>query len=186
VPPGAALYTEVSWMATQGISVGWRESDGTRTFRPGAAASRDMMAAFFYRLAGSPAYTPGASPFTDVTPQTPFFKEISWLASQGISTGWTEADGTRTYRPTLAVNRDQVAAFVYRFAGSPAYTPGVSPFADISPQTAFFKEISWLASQGISTGWTEADGTRTYRSALPVNRDQVAAFLYRYNNAFPA
>jgi hypothetical protein len=86
----------------------------------------------------------------------------------------------------LAVNRDQVAAFVYRFAGSPAYTPGVSPFADISPQTAFFKEISWLASQGISTGWTEADGTRTYRSALPVNRDQVAAFLYRYNNAFPA
>jgi hypothetical protein len=72
-------------MATLGISVGFSEGNGTRTFRPGVAASRDMMAAFFYRLAGSPAYTPGASPFTDVTPQTPFYKEILWLASRGNS-----------------------------------------------------------------------------------------------------
>jgi hypothetical protein len=102
-------------MATLGISVGFSEGNGTRTFRPGVAASRDMMAAFFYRLAGSPAYTPGASPFTDVTPQTPFYKEILWLASRGITTGWPEANGTRTFRPTLPVNRDQVAAFVYRY-----------------------------------------------------------------------
>ena len=173
-------------MANQGISGGWSESNGTRTFRPGMAASRDMMAAFFYRLAGSPAYTPTASPFADVTPGTPFYKEILWLASRGITTGWAEANGTKTFRPTVAVNRDQVAAFVYRFAGSPAYTPTAPPFIDISQQTAFYTEVAWLASQGISNGWLEANGTRTFRPGLPVNRDQVAAFLYRYNTAFPA
>ena len=173
-------------MANQGIAGGWYESDGTRTFRPGVAASRDMMAAFFYRMAGSPAYTPSGSPFADVTPETPFYKEILWLASQGITNGWAEANGTRTFRPTVAVNRDQVAAFVYRFAGSPAYTPTAPPFVDISQQNAFYAEIAWLASNGISNGWAEPDGTRTFRPGLPVNRDQVAAFLYRYNTAFPA
>ena len=144
------------------------------------------MAAFFYRLAGSPAYTPTTSPFADVTPGTPFYKEILWLASQGITNGWAEANGTRTFRPTVAVNRDQVAAFVYRFAGSPAYTRTAPPFVDISQQNAFYAEIAWLASNGISNGWAEPDGTRTFRPGLPVNRDQVAAFLYRYNTAFPA
>lgn len=172
-------------MANQGISNGWYESDGTRTFRPGVAASRDMMAAFFYRLAGSPAYTPAGSPFADVTPETPFYKEILWLASQGITNGWAEGNGTRTFRPTVAVNRDQVAAFIYRFAGNPAYTPTAPPFTDISPQNAFYTEVAWMSSQGISYGWAEPDGTRTFRPGLPVNRDQVAAFLYRYKTAFP-
>ena len=42
-----------------------------------------------------------------------------------------------------------------------------------------------MASNGISNGWAEANGARTFRPGLPVNRDQVAAFLYRYNTAFP-
>ncbi|MHA7282695.1 polysaccharide deacetylase family protein, partial [Arthrobacter sp. TMS2-4] len=103
------------------------------------------------QAAGSPAYTPPAvSPFADVSTSRVFYKEISWLAAQGISTGWAEANGTRTFRPLQATTRDQMAAFLYRAAGSPAYTPpAVSPFADVSTSRVFYKEISWLAAQGI-------------------------------------
>jgi serine protease len=79
-----------------------------------------------------------------------------------------------------------MAAFMYRFNGSPAYTaPGISPFADVTLQTQFYREINWLASTNISTGWDESNGTRTFRPVQPVNRDAMAAFMYRYNTAFP-
>ncbi|ABK03717.1 polysaccharide deacetylase [Arthrobacter sp. FB24] len=188
VPANSQFYTEISWLASQGISTGWVEANGTSTYRPALAVNRDAMAAFMYRLAGSPAYTPpGTSPFIDVTPQTQFYKEIAWLASKGISTGWDEGNGAKSYRPLQTVNRDAMAAFMYRFAGSPAYNaPGASLFTDVVPQTQFYKEINWLASMNISTGWVEGNGTRTFRPVQSVNRDAMAAFMYRYNNAFPA
>ncbi|BCW64252.1 DUF1524 domain-containing protein [Arthrobacter sp. StoSoilB22] len=132
---------------------------------------------------------PGPITFSDVTGSTQFNAEIAWLASQGISTGWVEADGSRTYRPLTAVNRDAMAAFLYRLAGEPGFTPpATSPFADITPSSKFYKEITWLAASGISTGWTELDGSKTYRPLSPVNRDAMAAFLYRFggNPAFTA
>jgi len=84
------------------------------------------------------------------------------------------------------VNRDAMAAFMYRFASSPAYNaPASSPFSDLVPQTQFYKEITWLASMNISTGWDESNGTKTFRPVQPVSRDAMAAFMYRYNTAFP-
>jgi serine protease len=75
------------------------------------------MAAFMYRLAGKPAFNPPAvSPFADVTKDNIYYHEITWLAAQDISTGWSEAGGTKTFRPLQEVNRDAMAAFMYRFA----------------------------------------------------------------------
>ncbi|MEV8139739.1 S-layer homology domain-containing protein, partial [Pseudarthrobacter oxydans] len=135
--------------------------------------------------AGSPAYVPSAtSPFTDIATNHAFYKEITWLAATGISNGWTEPDGTKTYRPTLAVSREAMAAFMYRLAGSPAYVPSAtSPFTDIATNHAFYKEITWLAANGISNGWTEPDGTKTYRPTLAVSREAMAAFMYRLSAA---
>ncbi|WP_307081688.1 polysaccharide deacetylase family protein [Arthrobacter agilis] len=175
------FYKEMSWLSVLGISTGWTEANGTRTYRALQPVNRDAMAAFLYRAAGSPNYTPPAvSPFADISTSQLFYKEISWLASRGISTGWVEANGTRTYRALQPVNRDAMAAFLYRAGGSPAYSaPAASPFADIATNQLFYKEMSWLSAQGISTGWTEANGTRTYRALQPVARDAMAAFLYR-------
>ncbi|NEG72867.1 S-layer protein, partial [Bifidobacterium ramosum] len=46
---------------------------------------RQDMAAFLYRLAGSPAFdeSKAGNPFRDVTSRTPHYKEILWLASTG-------------------------------------------------------------------------------------------------------
>ena len=174
--------SEIHWMSARGISNGWAGSNGTRTYRPTLAVSRDVMAAFMYRLVGSPAFTPPkVSPFTDVPVTHDFYKEISWLASTGVSRGWAGPNGTREYRPTVAVSRDVMAAFMYRLAGSPAFTPpAVSPFSDVSVNRVFYKEISWLAAAKISGGWSEPDGTKSYRPTLAVSRDVMAAFMYRF------
>jgi hypothetical protein len=177
---------EITWLASSGISTGWTAPDGTKTFGPVLPVNRDAMAAFMYRLRGKPAFTPPAvSPFKDVATNNQFYKEITWLASTGITTGWTDADGTRTYAPVQAVNRDAMAAFMYRLAGKPAFTPpAVSPFRDVATNNQFYKEITWLASTGITTGWTAADGSKTYAPVQAVNRDAMAAFMYRYNAKF--
>ncbi|WP_397427795.1 S-layer homology domain-containing protein [Pseudarthrobacter equi] len=140
------------------------------------------MAAFMHRLVGSPQLQPpGSPPFADVAAGQQFYAEIAWLAGREISTGWTEPSGAKAYRALQPVNRDAMAAFLYRLAGTPSYTPPVvSPFADVSPGQEFYREMSWLAETGISTGWTEANGTKTFRPLQPVNRDAMAAFMYRY------
>ncbi|MHA7281702.1 GH25 family lysozyme [Arthrobacter sp. TMS2-4] len=174
---------EITWMSTSGISGGWAAAGGTKEYRPSVAVSRDVMAAFLYRMAGSPAFTaPKTSPFTDVTPQATFYKEISWMAASGISTGWAAPGGKKEYRPHVAVSRDVMAAFLYRMAGSPAFTaPTTSSFADVIPQTTFYKEMSWMAASEISGGWA-VGGTKEYRPHIPVTRDVMAAFLYRLND----
>jgi hypothetical protein len=146
------------------------------------------MAAFMYRLSGKPPFTPPAvSSFTDVATNNQFYREITWLASTGVTTGWVEPDGTKTYRPLQSVNRDAMAAFMYRLAGKPAFTaPAASPFKDVATDNQFYKEITWLASTGITTGWTAPDGSKTFAPLQAVNRDAMAAFMYRYNAKFPA
>ena len=65
----------------------------------------------------------------------------------------------------------------------PVYVPpSVSPFADVPTSHAFYKEIARLADRKISQGWPGANYPVTFRPAENVNRDQMAAFLYRMSN----
>lgn len=186
VPPGTQFYSEISWLSTAGISTGWDEAGGTKTFRPLQSVNRDAMAAFLYRNAGSPAFTPPAtSPFTDVPTSNQFYKEITWLAATGISTGWDEGNGTKTFRPLTPVARDAMAAFLYRSVGHYAPLPPGQVFADVSPGSQFAYEMNWLYYMGITSGWEEGNGTRTYRPLQSVNRDAMAAFMYRLHSAIP-
>lgn len=53
-------------------------------------------------------------------------------------------------------------------------------FADVPYTHVFLGPIEWLMSTGITTGYTDPAG-RTFRPAQPVLREQMAAFLYRYD-----
>ena len=126
-------------------------------------------------FAGYPNQTP-APAFNDLAGNI-FVKEITWMKTEGISTGY--ADGS--YRPFEVVNREQMAAFMYRMAGKPAFTPpAVSPFADVPTNHYFYKEIAWMKTSGISTGWSDG----TYRPSDTVNREQMAAFLKRLTGGY--
>ena len=171
VPADYPFVNDINWLAQRRITTGY--PDGT--FRPNGSVERGAMAAFFYRMAGSPQFTAPSTPsFKDVPRDHPFYKEIEWMRARGITTGWSDG----TFRPNDAVNRDAMAAFFYRFAGSPAYSaPVASPFSDVSAGSQFYREISWLADQRITTGW--ADGS--FRPVQPIERGAMAAFLHRYN-----
>jgi len=167
-------YKEICWAKDRGISTGY--SDGT--YRPSTTVTRDQMAAFFYRLDRSPAYTaPATSHFSDVPVGAAFYKEINWMYDAGITTGYPDG----TYQPSTIVTRDQMAAFFYRLAGSPAYTaPTTSHFSDVTSSTAFYKEINWMYDAGIFTGYP--DGTYHPSTSLP--RDEMASLMFNWNYRF--
>jgi hypothetical protein len=115
-----------------------------------------------------------ANPFVDVRHgSTAFFTEISWMKHKGHTTGWPDG----TYRPLQPIARDAMIAFLYRVAGSPAFTPPkLSPFTDVRPgNNQFYKEITWAHSVGLANGWPDG----TFRPHDPIKRDAMAAFLYR-------
>lgn len=169
------FFREIEDVAIAGIARGW--DDGT--YRPGATVSRDVMAAFLYRLAKSPSFTPPKkSPFRDVSPRHVFYKEISWLAHKKISTGWPDG----TYRPAQAVTREEMAAFMYRLAGSPnPKRPGGGDFVDVPASAGFARPIRFMAENGISRGWGKWPRFE-YRPKEPILRDAMAAFLSRYKS----
>jgi hypothetical protein len=165
VPITHRFHNEIEWMKSAGLTTGY--ADGS--YRPSDGLSREAMAAFLYRQAGSPA--PGTAPaFTDVPPSHKFYRAITWMRSSGLTTGY--ADGS--YRPSDGLSREAMAAFLYRQAGSP--TPGTAPaFTDVPPSHKFYRAITWMRSSGLTTGY--ADGS--YRPSDGLSREAMAAFLYR-------
>ena len=73
------------------------------------------MAAFLYRLAGSPnAKWSGGESFVDVTASAPFARAIRFMDENGLSRGW-DVDPRRKYRPKELVKREAMAAFLSRY-----------------------------------------------------------------------
>ena len=175
VPSSYPFATEITWLASAGISRGGRprragcssprrRSPATRWPRS-STGSRAHPRSRHRRRRRSPMFRP----------RIRSTKQITWLAATGITTGYPDG----TFQPGSPVNRDAMAAFLYRFAGSPAFTPpSTSPFTDVPTTYPFYKQITWLASTGITTGYPDG----TFQPGSPVNRDAMAAFLYRYHN----
>ncbi|GAA2726156.1 carboxypeptidase regulatory-like domain-containing protein [Cellulomonas aerilata] len=181
VGPGAPFAVEIDWLRARSISMGSVDpTTGEVRFDPAGAVRREAMAAFLYRAAGSPAFeAPATSPFVDVQAGAPFYREISWLAAQGISKGTDVGGGRFEFRPAESVTREAMAAFLYRAKGRPVFTePAVSPFADVVAGATFSKEIAWLRAAAISQG-TQVGSTLEFRPAEPVRREAMAAFLFR-------
>lgn len=169
VPADHQFCSDIAWLADKEITTGW--ADGT--FHPSDSVTRAAFAAFLYRLAGKPAYTPPArSPFKDVPTSHQFYKEISWLADQGVTKGWSDG----TFRPEAKIRRDALSTFLYRFAREPKFTPTRS-FRDTAG-SEHKKAIDWFASTGISTGWPDG----TFRPNNETERAAIAAFLHRYSD----
>ncbi|AOZ73163.1 hypothetical protein BK816_07540 [Boudabousia tangfeifanii] len=195
---------EIKWLKDQKITTGWRltkkwtetEKDQktgkvTKTkheakvteFRPMLNIERGAMAAFLYRLAGSPKVNVTKAPFKDIPKNHQFAKAITWMKNMNITGGW----GDGTFRSNDPVNRNAMAAFLYRF--SQKYPNKVSSDIIALPLPAenvhasfkdtnrdlFKRHIEWLAQTKISTGWPD----KTFRPTTPIKRDAMAAFLYR-------
>ncbi len=174
---------DIWWMLDSGISEGWLMDDGTREYRGMSPVVRQDMAAFLHRLADHEGASFDESEeleFSDVSESTPHFRDILWLAATGISEGWEEG-GSRVFRGMSEIVRQDMAAFLYRLAGSPEYEPSPDDmmyFDDVDESTPHYREILWLASVEVSEGWEE-NGVREFRGMDTVKRQDMAAFLHR-------
>ncbi len=172
-------YEDIWWLTQQGITEGFSDS----SFRGMSSVARQDMAAFLYRLAGSPDYTPSTEDmerFSDVTSSTDHYKEVLWLGATGISEGFEDG----TFRGMTSVKRQDMAAFLYRFAvrfldsSQSSYEPtseDMTRFPDVDESTDHVREIWWMGATGLSEGFEDG----TFRGMTSVKRQDMAAFLHR-------
>lgn len=169
---------DIWWLASEEISSGYFD----KTFRGASAVARQDMAAFLWRASNLPSYRASAEDkeaFTDVNEGTSHAQDIWWLAAKGISTGYPDG----TFKGQDTVVRQDMAAFLYRLVGSPAYTPSQADkkqFVDVTENTPHAREIWWM----VSTGLTQGYGDGTFRPQNAVTRADMAAFMRRFYNAF--
>lgn len=163
---GASAY----WACETGLSRGWDvPGSDLNEFRPFLNVQRDAAAAFLYRAAGSPEFTPPAtSPFHDVAPDDEHYKAITWAADQGITKGWPDG----TFRPRESIKRDAFVAFLARFADAP--TTLTSEFWDVY-SSPFESYIGWAYREGIAQGWPDG----TFRPHNAVDRQTAVEFINR-------
>lgn len=172
----SGFVKEITWMKNRGITTGWPNG----SFRPLDAVNRESMAAFMYRMAGSPAYAPPrTSPFADVPTSHMYYKEIAWMHAKGISTGWAD----RTFRPYEPVQRESMAAFMHRYAAAVCGVNryGHRSFTDMNT-SIFANFIAWMGGHGISTGYPDG----SFHPAEAVNRESMSAFMYRLDGHIKA
>lgn len=115
------------------------------------------------------------SGFLDVNPGSPFEAEIGWLVDGGHAEGYADA----SFRPQGSITRQAFAAMLARYEGDAAGSgacDGAAPFVDVSSAHVFCPEIGWLASRSITSGYRDG----TFGPTLPITRQALAAFLYRY------
>jgi hypothetical protein len=158
----------VRWLRAEGVTKGSGEPGA---FAPQRSVSRAQMAAFLWRIHDAPTDRPPHG-FADVPNSAYFGSAVRWLRAEGITIG-SDALGN-AFEPAQSVTRAQMAAFLWRSAGSPAVaTPhGLS---DVPSGAYYEPAVRWLVAHGISKGAT-AD---TFAPARPVTRGQMAAFLHR-------
>ncbi|GIU84055.1 MAG: hypothetical protein KatS3mg008_0830 [Acidimicrobiales bacterium] len=112
------------------------------------------------------------SRFVDVSSSSVFCDAIAAMSGAGVVRGFSDG----TFRPLLTANRQELAAMLYRWSGSPGFTPPATPsFSDVPTSHVFYKEIEWAASRGVVRGFSDG----TFRPVRVVTRQELVAMLYR-------
>lgn len=177
-------YREIAAANKAGIISGYSNN----TFRPDAAIDRAGMAVIIARAlamanglvdssgkAAVPA-GPTTASFKDVGPTHWAYKEVEYLKSQGIVTGFSEDN---TFRPDTVMTRDQMVVFLVRSLNLELVNDSLLNFTDLPTDYWAYKEIMTLVSEGVVSGYTEPDGTLTFRPSATITRDQAAVFIVR-------
>lgn len=146
-------HDEVNFVAARELFNGV----GNNLFGVSGDMTRGMVNTVLARLAGED--TTGGANWYD--------KGTEWAKKNGIT------DGTN---PTANVTREQLAAMLYRFAGSPEVSGELS-FADADQISGYAKDaLLWAVQNGILNG----TGNNLVAPKNSAERAQVAAMMARY------
>ena len=148
---GKAPEGRSTLLASQDLN--FKGSDATEGKQPSLTdeqrkerATRGELTAALYAQAGSPKVDlPETSPWPDVKTTDPNYAAYIWARQKGITFGW--ADGK--FHADAGISNATVAAFTYRAAGSPTVQYW-SPYTDVAPGSAFFREIAWAGQNKVA------------------------------------
>ena len=141
-------------------------------FAPNATTSRAMIVTILWRLQGSPEVE-ATETFTDVSPDAWYAKAIAWAVAEGVADGYGEG----LFGPNDAITREQLAAMLWRYAGSPEAGGDLSAFADGDDTSDWAQQaMSWAVAQGLITG-VDSDRLDPKGQAT---RAQTATILMRF------
>ena len=140
--------------------------------------TRGMVVTVLYRMAGSPDVT-GTSTFTDLRKGAYYEKAVIWAAENDIAQGYNKA----TFAPDQTVSRQQMAAFLYRYAKLKGMDVSgqsdLSGFKDNGSVGQYAKTaMAWAVNAGIIQG----TATDTLAPTDALLRQQCAVMLYRLEN----
>lgn len=168
-------HEAVDQLYTDGVMVGYNDT----TYGIGKPMTRGMVVTVLYRMAGSPEVS-GAATFTDLRKGAYYEKAVIWAAENGIAQGYDK----NTFAPDQTVSRQQMAAFLYRYAKLQGMDvtgqSDLSGFKD-SKDVGKYAEtaMAWAVDAGIVQGTTSS--TLSPKAVLP--RQQCAVMLYRLSKA---
>lgn len=142
------------------------------TFSPNGTMTRAMLAVVLYRMAGSPAVS-GSDSFTDTADGTWYANAVLWASGEGVMSGY----GGGLFGTNDPVNREQIAAILWRYAGSPAAFGVAVPYTDEASISAYaVSAAAWARENGLING---IDGNR-FAPKSNATRAQVATVLMNY------
>ena len=167
VAEGDWYHDAVAYCWENGIMDG---TSGT-AFAPNLLLNRAMMAQVLYNLAGG---TPAAAAgFPDVAASAWYADAVNWAAANGYVTGYDNG----SYGPEDNLTREQMAAILYRYAGSPAPAGSLDGFADAASASDYAVDaLRWAVGEGLLTG---KDGGRLDPTGT-ASRAELAQILARF------
>ena len=166
-----AWYADaVTYVRDNGLMSGTSDT----TFTPGGTMTRGMLVTTLYRMAGSPSLENEdlGYPFADVPGDAWYADGVYWARLAGVVGGYSEDQ----FGPDDPVTREQIAAILWRYAGSPAAESGTD-FADEGSISAYAAQaVDWARTNGIVNG---VEGNR-FLPQSSATRAQVATILRNY------
>ena len=167
VSEGDWYHDAVAYCWENGIMDG---TSGT-VFAPNLLLNRAMMAQVLYNLADGTAST--AAGFPDVAASAWYADAVNWAAANGYVTGYDNG----LFGPEDDLTREQLAAILYRYAGSPAPAGSLDGFADAASASAYAVDaLRWAVGEGLLTG---KDGGRLDPTGT-ASRAELAQILARF------
>lgn len=164
VPSGTWYAEAAEWCREHNILTG-------TTFNAETAMTRFTVADALYRAEGSPAVQDFTN-FSDVPAGSPYADAASWASTNGIMSGY----GGGRFGGEDPVTREQMAAILWRYAGSPAAASG-EDFADEADIAGFAKTaVDWARANDVVNG----KGGNIFDPKGSLTRAQTAVILHRY------
>ncbi|MDR3152081.1 MAG: S-layer homology domain-containing protein [Bifidobacteriaceae bacterium] len=173
---------QINWIASYGITTGYQDGG----YHPSTKVSREQMASFIYRSAGSPSVSGIKNPFVDLA-NNEHKNAVLWAASLRIVQGYDctakgkpykacTKKGDKVFSGSKFITRVQLALEIYRYFGSRGvsnvYLEKITDSAKLT--TAEQKQaVAYLLKDSIVSGYPDGE----YKPNNTVSRAQMAKFI---------